>query len=401
MNGWSYVKIGDVLKTTAGGTPLRSKKEYYEGGTIPWLNSGEVRQLEISSSKQFITPLGLKNSTAKVFPPETVLFALYGATAGQVGVLKFEAATNQAICGILPSDDFDAKFLCYCLRSQYERVVAQAVGNAQPNLSQKKVRELSVPMLPLPEQKRIVAILDEAFGAIAKAKENAEKNLANAKELFDSYLNRVFTEKGEGWEVRLLGDVCLIDSRLVDPKQDEFADLPHIGAGNMVSKSDQLVDVLTAREEGLISNKYTFDSTMVLYSKIRPYLMKVSRPDFVGLCSADVYPLSPNKEALERDFLFYTLLSKGFTDYAISGSARAGMPKVNRNHLFAYRLCLPPIECQRSIVEHADSLVEGTRSLESLFVQKLDALDELKQSILQKAFTGQLTSKSPELEAVP
>ena len=133
--GWEIKKLGEVCETGAGGTPLKTHNDYYAGGTIPWLLSGEVSQGEIFEAKNFITEKGLKNSSAKLFPPNTVLVAMYGATAGQVGILRFEAATNQAVCGILPNDKTIPEYLFYCFLSKKEELVAQAVGGAQPNIS--------------------------------------------------------------------------------------------------------------------------------------------------------------------------------------------------------------------------------------------------------------------------
>jgi type I restriction enzyme, S subunit len=133
----------------------------------------------------------------------------------------------------------------------------------------------------------------------------------------------------------------------------------HVGGANMVSETGELIELKTAEDDGLKSGKFAFDETMVLYSKIRPYLMKVARPDFAGLCSADVYPLSPRASQLSRDFLFYILLSKDFTDFAIAGSARAGMPKVNRDHLFSFQFLLPPVQEQRRIVSILDVALAG------------------------------------------
>ena len=187
-----------------------------------------------------------------------------------------------------------------------------------------------------------------------------------------------------------MGEVCEIVSVLIDPKKKDFHDMYHIGAGNMISNSEVLVDLKTAKEEKLISGKFLFDTSMVLYSKIRPYLMKVVRPDFNGLCSADIYPLKPKDKIIIRDFLFYILLSKKFTEYAIKGSARAGMPKVNREHLFAYNFSLPKVIEQKSIVKKLDLLLEQTKKLEGVYKQKLADLEELKRSVLKKAFAGKL-----------
>jgi type I restriction enzyme S subunit len=161
------------------------------------------------------------------------------------------------------------------------------------------------------------------------------------------------------WTKKRLGEVCEISSTLVDPRKPDFINLLHIGAGNMISGTGELVDIKTAKEEGLKSGKFLFDRTMVLYSKIRPYLMKVARPEFDGLCSADVYPLSPDTTQLDRDFLFYLLITREFTEYAIEGSSRAGMPKVNREHLFSFTNYIPPLLEQKRIVAILDEAFEG------------------------------------------
>ena len=277
-----------------------------------------------------------------------------------------------------------------------QAVMTGAVGHRRvPN---DYIEHTEIPLPSISEQKRIVAILDEVFADIEQARAKTEQNLKNTRELFESYLQQVFSQRGEGWADCKMSDVCEITSKLIDPRDDEYLDLPHVGAGNMVSKTGELVDIKTAREEGLISGKFLFDETMVLYSKIRPYLMKVCRPDFTGLCSADVYPLVPISGKLDKDYLFYILLGKNFTDYAISGSGRAGMPKVNRTHLFNYQLNIPSVDKQREYVAKIDQILESSQMLESTYTAKLTALDELKQSILQKAFSGELTQGASKEE---
>jgi type I restriction enzyme S subunit len=383
---WPLVRLGDVCKTASGGTPLKEKKEYYSNPEIPWLLSGEIDQKELHYSQHFISNSGLKNSSAKLFPINSVLVAMYGANAGQVAILRFESASNQAVCAILPTDIFLPEYLYYCLFQKRSYFLGIATGNAQPNISQEKIRDTLIPLPPIAEQQRIVARLDAAFAAIAEATAAAEANLRNARALFDSYLDQVFSQRGPGWVERRLGDVCEITSNLVDPKLAENKFKLHVGAGNMVSSSNKLENVLTAEAEGLISGKYTFNIGMVLYSKIRPYLRKVSLPDFDGLCSADVYPLSPVNEAITPGFLFYLLLSNSFTDYAIQGSGRAGMPKVNREHLFEYMTLIPSITAQNEITRVLFQLSENTELLGCIFESKSLALTELKKSLLAEVF---------------
>lgn len=263
-------------------------------------------------------------------------------------------------------------------------------GAAQPQITQASLKPIAVPLPPLEEQQRIVAVLDQAFAALDRARALAEANLADAGELFEATKRHFSSLGADQATTARLGEVVSIAAKLVDPKLPAHLDLPHIGAGNMVKGTDELVDIQTAREEGLKSGKFPFAAGVVLYSKIRPYLRKVARPDFDGLCSADVYPLTPSKH-IDRDYLFHMLLSEDFTAYAIAGSARAGMPKVNQEHLFAYRFDLPPVEAQRVIARSIDAALASRKQLEKISESKLVQLADLRQASLQKAFAGELT----------
>jgi type I restriction enzyme S subunit len=166
---WQTVKLGEAFKTGAGGTPLKAKKEFYEDGNIKWLLSGAVSEKDIYSSKTFISQLGLENSSAKIFPENTVLVAMYGATAGQVGILRTEAATNQAVCGIYPNSYYLSEFLFYYLTSYKETLLLEVSGVAQPNLSQEKIKNIPIPIISLAEQQCIVEKLDAALAEIETA----------------------------------------------------------------------------------------------------------------------------------------------------------------------------------------------------------------------------------------
>ena len=146
---WHWDRVGNVLKTGSGGTPSKMHKDYYEGGNIPWLRSGEVCQEYIDSTEMFITEKGMANSSAKWFPENTVLVAMYGATAGQVGILKVKSTTNQAVCGIFPDKRFLPEFLYYAMLRAKKGLVAKATGNAQPNISQIKIKETYIPIISL------------------------------------------------------------------------------------------------------------------------------------------------------------------------------------------------------------------------------------------------------------
>lgn len=161
----------------------------------------------------------------------------------------------------------------------------------------------------------------------------------------------------------------------------------------MQSGQDVLIDVRTASEEGLVSGKFAFDQMVVLYSKIRPYLRKVVRPGFSGLCSADVYPLTANNDLISRDYLYYTLVSEQFTAYAEKGSARSGMPKVNREHLFSYLVSLPNITEQRLIVALLDKafaeIAAAIRNTERILANVEDLFQSELNLILQRSQIGE------------
>ena len=207
--GWEYKKLGEVCKTSSGGTPSKSHKEYYEGGSIPWLRSGEVAQGLIYDTELCITEIGLEKSSAKIFPIDTVVIAMYGATVGQVGILKCEMSTNQAVCGIFPNSKLYPLFLLYCLKSKKTLFLKEAVGGAQPNISQNLIKNTVIPIPPLAEQERIVAELDLLSSIIDKKKAQLKELDQLAQSIFYTMFGDPITNE-KGWKVKKLGEVCLL-----------------------------------------------------------------------------------------------------------------------------------------------------------------------------------------------
>lgn len=189
---WTRKRIGEVFDTGAGGTPLKTYKEYYENGDIPWLRSGEVCKKYITETEMFITQLGMDNSSAKMFPENSVVVAMYGATAGQVGILHLETTTNQAVCGIFPREDFIPEFVYYSLLNSKKGLVAQATGNAQPNISQIKIKNTLVPAIPKEEQDAVVSRLDDLNDRCNTLQQNYQKTLTLCDDLKQSLLRKAF-----------------------------------------------------------------------------------------------------------------------------------------------------------------------------------------------------------------
>ena len=189
LNGWKRTPLGELSKTTSGGTPSRKRKDYYDG-TIPWVKSGELNDAYIENTDEHISELGLKNSSAKLFSPGTLLIALYGATVGKTSILRTSAATNQAVCGITPSAIFDTEYLRYHLVFLRPKLLGHRYGGAQPNISQQIIRNLEVDYPPLPEQKKIAHILSTAQRAI----EAQERIIQITTELKKALMHKLFTE---------------------------------------------------------------------------------------------------------------------------------------------------------------------------------------------------------------
>ncbi len=182
---YRVIAIGDEFKTTSGGTPARS--DNYENGVIPWMTSGEVSQGLIYEVKGRITEQGYNASSAKWMPINTVVVAMYGATAGQVGLLKIATTTNQAVCGIMPSEKFNPLFLYYAVKNQKEWMVAQSAGGAQPNISQAVIRRMRVPCPPKEEQNRFAHFAEQTDKSKFRIKQSLEKLETLYKALLQKY----------------------------------------------------------------------------------------------------------------------------------------------------------------------------------------------------------------------
>lgn len=159
---YSEIALGDEIETTSGGTPSRKKSEYYDEGDIPWLTSGEVNRGIINSVNAFITKLGLENSSAKWVPAGSVVIAMYGATAGAVGLLEVPTTTNQAVCSLLPSEKFDPFYLYQAVCQKREWMIASTNGAAQPNISQTIIKKMRISKPPMEVQKSFSEIVRQS-----------------------------------------------------------------------------------------------------------------------------------------------------------------------------------------------------------------------------------------------
>lgn len=154
--GWGVKKVSEIAKTGSGGTPKSTTAEYYSNGTIPWINSGELNKSIIISTTNYITEFGFEESSAKLFPADSILIAMYGATAGKVSFLAFESSTNQAICAVTLDDNRLKYYFKFFIEDLYLHLVTLSSGSARDNLSQELIRNL---LMTIPDERVVLNYL--------------------------------------------------------------------------------------------------------------------------------------------------------------------------------------------------------------------------------------------------
>ena len=377
---WGIKRLGEVCKTGAGGTPLKREKSYYENGTIPWLLSGEVGKKDILEAQNYISEQGLNNSSAKVFPENSVLIAMYGATAGEVGILRFPAATNQAVCAIFPNDVILPEFLFYFFNHFKNELVAQAVGNAQPNISQTKIRNTQIPIPPLPEQKAIVRILDQAFAAIDQAQANIQRNIENAEELLDSVSQTLFESSIEGDYLWTLNDICELivdcEHKTAPTQETGYPSIrtPNIGYGELI-----LEDVNRVSEE--VYKKWTRRAIPqpgdLILAREAPAgnIAVIPKDTYVCLGQRTVL-IRPQRDKLNPKYLAYLILSRNVQKRLLSHSQGATVGHINMRDIRGFKFSeLPSLEEQKKMVENIEVTLNKYRLITKTYGMKTQNLE--------------------------
>ena len=203
---WEVKRLDEVCEVVNGGTP-KSKEPSFWGGDVQWVTPKDLGKLQgrfISESSRQITELGLDSSSARLTPAQSVILSTR-APIGHLAISKVEMAVNQGCRILVPNVELEAQFLFFNLLGRKKELNALGTGTTFLELGARALKEIHIPLPPLKEQERIVEVLDEAFAAIDKAKANIERNLTNARELFQSRLNNIFSNPSEDWEVKPLG----------------------------------------------------------------------------------------------------------------------------------------------------------------------------------------------------
>lgn len=407
--GWQIKTLGDVCNLIGGGTPAKKNEDFYKG-EISWATVRDMNVDVITQTEFKITEDAVKNSSTNIINAGNVVIATR-VGLGKVCLVNQDTAINQDLRGIVPLslDVLTVRFLFWWLRSIAHLIEQEGTGATVKGVKLPFVKSLQIPLPPLPEQKRIVAILDEAFAGITQAVANAEKNLANARELFESYLNNVFTQKGEGWVEKPLGTVIQITHGFAfkgpDFRVSSDKSLPIVlTPGNYTEDAVlNFNDKNTKRLKIESPDGYEFnegDLTIVM-TDLSSKMKILGKPAFIEskgiLHNQRIGRILFSDGAVSKRYLYYHLQSRKVSD-AIKSTATGTMVRHTApKRILSGKISFPSErELQDKVVETLDTLKTETQHLETIYQQKLKALSELKQSILQKAFEGELTADTAQ-----
>ena len=451
---WTEIELGNICFTTSGGTPSRQNKSFYEG-KIPWVKSGELDKGIILDSEEHITEEAIKKSSAKVFPKGTLLFALYGATIGKMATLGVEAATNQAICGIYENDILISKYLYHYLSNKKRKLIGQGIGGAQPNISQTILKKLIIPISPLPEQRAIVAKIEELFsdldkgiadlkkaqeqlvifrqavlkkafeGELTKEWREQQTDLPTAEELLEQIKEerqKHYEQQLENWkqELKAWEENGKEAKKPTKPKKlipyptiNQLGELPILNLGELVFQISRKLMPQEAPNLPFIGmdclNKnalkphftYTFkefksagnwfNENHVLYGRLRPYLNKVYQAEYEGVASGEFIILE-TIDSIYSNYLKLIIHQQDFVRWSNNQSS-GDKPRVKFDQIALYQIKVPSKIEQLQIVQEIESRLSVCDNVELSISESLEKANALRQSILKKAFEGSLLSE--------
>lgn len=409
-NGWEVRKLKDVTtKIGSGATPKGGQSSYIESGISLIRSMNVYDQGFVENKLAFINDEQATKLNNVEIQEGDVLLNITGASVARCCIVPKEylpARVNQHVSIIRPKKNvLNEKFIHYSLISESSKSKLLGIGeqgSTRQAITKAQIESFNIAFpSSLKEQKQIVAILDKAFAKIDQAKANVEKNLENTKELFQSKLNEIFSQKGEGWEEKKLGDLAAFRNGLNYTKSSSGESIKIVGVGNFkknfyvpLSDLDRVIMEGNLRDSDALRN----GDILAVRSNGNPELIgrcmlaegvneKISHSGFtirVRLTTESVYP----------SFLCYFLKSTKAKRQLIDSGTGISIKSLNQGSLASLLFSIPTtIEKQKKIVQELLDLSELVTKMKTTYEFKLTALEELKKSLLEKAFSGQLTTQ--------
>jgi type I restriction enzyme S subunit len=397
-DGWQTTKLGQLCEIELGKTPARANSAFWDATrktSNVWLSIADLLNAEdniVVDSREYLSDKGA--SVSKIVPKGTLLVS-FKLTLGRLAFAGRDLYTNEAIAAltIFNERELSKEFLFYFLHFfDWVKAAENDVKLKGMTLNKAKLKEMDVHFpKSIPEQRRIVGILDEAFEGIASAKANADRNLQYARAIFESHLQSVFAQRGPGWVEKPLGEVCEVkDGTHYSPKY-VVDGVPFVTQKNI-------------REEGLSFEKTKFISQKdhndfyrrsnvacgdILISMIGAPGMACIVDDERTFSIKNVGLVKQNR-SINQQFLLYFLKSPQAANY-VHGASKGGVQQfLGLSGLRKFPIPLPPLKEQDSLADKIQLLRTEIQHLESIYQQKIAALETLKRSLLHQAFSGKL-----------
>ena len=402
-NIWKRIKLQNVCERVTVGHVGKTSAYYCDDG-VKFLRTQNVGKDGLKlNDVRFITPEFHRSLKKSQLVVGDVLISRVVTDDMRCAIVppELEPANCANIILLRPGSELNSRYLYHLINSPYAQkyLLDRRVGSAQQVVNTKILKNWEIPVPSLCEQERIVAILDEAFAGIATAVANTEKNLANARELFENYLNGVFSRRGEGW---------------IEKPLKEFSESVSTGPfGSMLHKSDYVtVGVPLVNPVNIVDGTIRPDERKMISSdtreRLQSYILRagdivIARRGEIGrcavvtkeqtgwVCGTGCFFVRPGN-TVDPYFLAHMLRSVRYRSELERLSSGATMLNLSNTALSNLRICIPSLAEQRNIIAHMSELLAQCEEVRSIYRNKLHALAELKQSLLQKAFSGELTA---------
>lgn len=401
--GWEVKTLGEVCDLQNG--YAFQSKEYSESGYFV-IRIGNVQNGFIELSNPKFVQLNKIKLEKFILNVGDVLISLTG-NVGRVGVILKEhlpAVLNQRVARMILDENagIEKKYLLYFLFSERFLIDLTKLGRgaAQQNVSTSDISAMTLPVPTIAEQQHIVAVLDEAFAAIDTARACAESNLKNAKALFESALQGVFEGKGDGWEATTIGQEIELITGFAFKSKNYSEDV----ADTLLLRGDNIMQGSLRLDDARRWNRFEYDDFKNYQLKNNDILLAMDRPwvkaglKCVKLTEADLPALLVqrtsclrSKASIDSSFLYLLVQSDAFMKYLLDVQTGSGVPHISGRQIQNFEFNKPTLKTQQTIVQKLDALSAQTQQLEAVYLSKIKALDELKKSILQKAFAGALS----------
>lgn len=398
--GWAIRKISEVGRVFNGNSiNEKVKKDNYANidKGVPFLATKDIGfDTTIDYDNGVRIPFSEKGQF-KIAPKNTPLICAEGGSAGRkIGFTNQEVCFGNKLFAFVPDKGIHSKFVFYyyftpAFQENFLTGMAGIIGGVSMN----KFKDIEIPIPPLSEQVRIVSILDKAFAAIDKAKANTEKNLQNVRELFEGYMQEIFENKGDGWNEMTLEEVveknCTLSYGIVQPGEEVANGLPIVRPTDLTSryvKVDGLKKINSVLADGYNRTRL-FGNELLLCVRGSTGVVSVATEELAGAnVTRGIVPIRFNSNIVTQDFGYFLLVSSGVQKQIKAKTYGAALMQINIGDLRKILVTFPSVSEQISIVRKLNSFFEKTNGFEILNRKKINALEELKKSILQNAFAN-------------